>query len=112
MNGIAIAISLRSLFGAGFSVRYVSCEQLQILYTERFMLMPFFFQGETKYTFVEDLKNPHSVTILIKGPYKHTLAQTKDAIRDGLRAIKNAIDDGSLVPGAGAFEVRVHCNSE
>ena len=65
----------------------------------------YLFQGETKYTFVEDLKNPHSVTILIKGPYKHTLTQTKDAIRDGLRAIKNALDDGSLVPGAGAFEV-------
>jgi len=61
--------------------------------------------GETKYTFVEDLKNPLSVTILIKGPYKHTLVQTKDAIRDGLRAIKNALDDASLVPGAGAFEV-------
>jgi len=61
--------------------------------------------GETKYTFVEDLKNPRSVTILIKGPYKHTLVQTKDAIRDGLRAIMNALNDASLVPGAGAFEV-------
>ena len=25
------------------------------------------FQGEDKFTFVEDVKNPHSVTILIKG---------------------------------------------
>merc|ERR1711970_130481 len=64
--------------------------------------------GETKYTFVEDLKNPLSVTILIRGPYKHTLVQTKDAIRDGLRAIKNAMDDASLVPGAGAFEVAAY----
>ena len=61
-------------------------------------------QGDDKYTFVEELKNPRSVTILIKGPYKHSLQQTKDAIRDGLRAIKNTIDDGALVPGAGAFE--------
>lgn len=29
----------------------------------------------------------------------------KDAVRDGLRAIKNAIDDGAIIPGAGAFEV-------
>jgi len=29
--------------------------------------------GEEKYTFVEDLKNPRSVTVLLKGPYKHTL---------------------------------------
>lgn len=29
----------------------------------------------------------------------------KDAVRDGLRAIKNAIDDRAVIPGAGAFEV-------
>ena len=32
-------------------------------------------------------------------------SQIKDALRDGLRAVKNAIEDGALVPGAGAFEV-------
>lgn len=64
--------------------------------------------GEDKFTFVEDVKNPYSVTILIKGPNKHTLTQIKDAIHDGLRAVKNALDDGALVPGAGAFEVAVH----
>ena len=26
-------------------------------------------------------------------------------MRDGLRAVKNTLDDGALVPGAGAFEV-------
>jgi chaperonin GroEL (HSP60 family) len=53
-------------------------------------------QGENKYTFVEECKFPQSVTILVKGPNKHTLTQIKDAIRDGLRAVKNAIDDGEL----------------
>ncbi|XP_059474743.1 T-complex protein 1 subunit zeta [Neocloeon triangulifer] len=61
--------------------------------------------GEDKFTFVEECKNPQSVTILMKGPNKHSLVQMKDAVRDGLRAIKNTIDDGCLVPGAGAFEV-------
>jgi T-complex protein 1 subunit zeta len=61
--------------------------------------------GENKYTFIEDCKNPLSVTILIKAPNKYTLAQIKDAIHDGLRAIKNSIDDGAVVPGAGAFEI-------
>lgn len=28
-----------------------------------------------------------------------------DAVRDGLRAVKNVIEDGSVVAGAGAFEV-------
>lgn len=48
------------------------------------------------------------MTILIKGPDKHTLSQIKDAVRDGTRAIKNSIDDGALIPGAGAFEVEAH----
>ncbi|KAL0267091.1 UNVERIFIED_CONTAM: hypothetical protein PYX00_009452 [Menopon gallinae] len=64
--------------------------------------------GETKYTFVEQCKIPKSVTILIKGPDKHTLSQIKDAVRDGTRAIKNSIDDGALIPGAGAFEIEAH----
>ena len=57
------------------------------------------FQGENKYTFVEECKNPRSVTILIKGPNNHTIVQIKDAIRDGLRAVKNAIEDGKLQGG-------------
>jgi len=61
--------------------------------------------GEEKYTFVEDVANPNSCTILIKGPNDYTIAQIKDAVRDGLRAVKNAIDDSALVPGAGAFEI-------
>ncbi|GFY82879.1 TCP-1/cpn60 chaperonin family protein [Actinidia rufa] len=62
--------------------------------------------GEEKYTFVENVKNPHSCTILIKGPNDHTIAQIKDAaVRDGLRAVKNTIEDESVVLGAGAFEV-------
>lgn len=61
--------------------------------------------GEEKYTFVEDVQNPRSCTVLIKGPADYTLAQIKDAIRDGLRAVKNTIEDGAIIPGAGAFEV-------
>jgi len=61
--------------------------------------------GEEKYTFVEDAKDPKSVTLLIKGPNAHTIQQIQDALRDGLRAVKNALDDDGLIPGAGAFEV-------
>uniref|UniRef100_A0A9L0R804 Chaperonin containing TCP1 subunit 6B n=1 Tax=Equus caballus TaxID=9796 RepID=A0A9L0R804_HORSE len=63
--------------------------------------------GEEKFTFIEDCVNPRSVTLLVKGPNKHTLTQIKDAIRDGLRAVKNAIEDGCVVPGAGAVEVAI-----
>merc|ERR1712223_182033 len=64
--------------------------------------------GENKFTFVEECKNPRSVTILLRAGNKHTLTQMKDAVRDGLRAVKNALDDGCAVPGAGSYEVAVH----
>jgi len=61
--------------------------------------------GEEKYTFIEGVKNPRSCTILIKAPNEHTIAMIKDAIRDGLRSVKNVYDDKSVVPGAGSFEI-------
>ena len=61
--------------------------------------------GEEKYTFIEDVKDPKSVTLLIKGPNQHTITQITDAVRDGLRSVYNMIVDGSVVPGAGAFQV-------
>lgn len=64
--------------------------------------------GEEKYTFVEGSKDLHSATILIKAAAKHTMIQIKDAVYDGLRAVKNALEDQALVPGAGAFEIAAY----
>lgn len=61
--------------------------------------------GEEKYTFVEEVREPKSVTLLIKGPNAYIMTQINDALRDGLRSVKNALEDNSLVPGAGAFEI-------
>lgn len=61
--------------------------------------------GDDKYTFIEGVENPFSCTILIKGPNDYQIAQTKEAIRDGLRAIKNTMEDKCVVPGGGAFEI-------
>mmetsp|Transcript_18184 Transcript_18184/g.39636 ORF Transcript_18184/g.39636 Transcript_18184/m.39636 type:complete len:544 (+) Transcript_18184:197-1828(+) len=61
--------------------------------------------GEEKYTFVEDCEKAQSCTMLLQGPNTHSLTQAKDAIKDGLRALKNALEDGAVVSGAGAFEV-------
>jgi len=60
--------------------------------------------GDDKFTFVEDVKNAKSCSILIKGPNSHTIEQLKDAVRDGLMAVKNTVDDQAVVAGAGAFE--------
>lgn len=61
--------------------------------------------GDDKYTFIEGCKNPTSCTILVRGPTDHAIRQILDAIHDGLRAVKNVIEDKVLIPGAGAFEV-------
>ena len=49
---------------------------------------------EEKFTFVEDVKEPRSVTLLIKGPNTYTTTQIHDTLRGGLRSVKNALDDG------------------
>lgn len=61
--------------------------------------------GEDHWTYIEDVKDPRSVTILMRGPNNHTLKQMQDAVRDGLRAVNNALEDGAAIPGAGALEI-------
>ncbi|RVX72402.1 T-complex protein 1 subunit zeta [Exophiala mesophila] len=61
--------------------------------------------GEEKYTFVEEVKDPKSVTLLIKGPNQHTITQITDAVRDGLRSVYNTVVDECVVPGAGSFQI-------
>ncbi|TKR75719.1 hypothetical protein L596_016971 [Steinernema carpocapsae] len=65
--------------------------------------------GEDKYTFIEDCKDPKSVTLLLKGPNKHSIVRIKDALHDGLRAVFNTLVDQAVVPGAGAFEIAAYC---
>jgi T-complex protein 1 subunit zeta len=44
----------------------------------------------------------------LQGPNEHSITQAKDAIKDGLRALKNALEDQAVVPGAGAFEIAAY----
>eukprot|EP00796_Vickermania_ingenoplastis_P004193 gene4193-3031_t len=64
--------------------------------------------GDENYTFVEDVKQGQSCSLIVKGPNDHTIAQIKDAIRDGLRAVKNAYECRAVLAGAGAFEVALY----
>jgi len=66
--------------------------------------------GEEVYTFLEGVKNPFSCTILVKGAHKHVIAQILEAVRDGTRAVSNALTDGTLVPGSGGFETLAHAD--
>ena len=44
-----------------------------------------------KFTFIDDIKDPKSVTILSKGPNQHTITQVTDAVRDGLPSVVSQI---------------------
>ena len=50
--------------------------------------------GEDKYCFVEEVNNPFSCTLLLKGPNQQVVSQLKDAARDGLRAVKVEMSAG------------------
>jgi len=64
--------------------------------------------GEDAFTFIEGCKNATSCTILVRGQNDYTIRQVMDALRDGLRAVVNVIEDGCVIPGAGAFEIAAH----
>jgi len=64
--------------------------------------------GDDSFTFIEQVKHGNSCTLFLRGSNDHTIAQLKDATRDGLRAVKNVLDDKAVVPGAGCFEVMLH----
>lgn len=59
--------------------------------------------GEDKFTYVTECAEPKAATILIKGLTNHVVQQTKDAVRDGMRAVSNVLKDEAIVPGGGAF---------
>jgi len=63
------------------------------------------FASLSPHTHVRNKPNTH-----ILGPNPHTIRQINDAIRDGLRAVKNVIEDKCVIVGAGAFEVAAHAH--
>jgi len=67
---------------------------------------------DDKFTFIEGVQNAHSCTLLVKGSNDHGISQMKDALRDGLRAVQNTLEDEAVVPGAGAFELAAHVHLE
>uniref|UniRef100_A0A2K5Q4C0 Chaperonin containing TCP1 subunit 6A n=1 Tax=Cebus imitator TaxID=2715852 RepID=A0A2K5Q4C0_CEBIM len=67
--------------------------------------------GEEKFTFIEKCNNPRSVTLLIKGPNKHTLTQIKDAVRDGLRAAEALMKYKPSVKGRAQLGVQAFADA-
>jgi len=63
--------------------------------------------GEERYTIVDEVQNPKSVTLLVKGPNDYTIAQINEAIHGGLMAVQQTMRDQFLLPGACAVELAI-----
>jgi len=64
-------------------------------------------QGEEALTYVRGCKNPHAVTILLRGGTPHIIDETERAIRDGLGDVIAALKSGTIVAGGGAIEAEL-----
>lgn len=58
-----------------------------------------------KYVFIDEVKEPKAVSIVIGGMTELSMNLTEVGVRDGLRALKQAINDGKVLPGAGATQI-------
>ena len=55
--------------------------------------------------FVQDVKDPKSVSIILRGGTQHVVDEIERAIEDSIGVVRTVLDDGKVVPGGGAPEV-------
>jgi thermosome len=63
--------------------------------------------GEDKLVYIRECKNPKAVTIVIRGGTEHVVDEAEHSLHDALCVVRNAIEDGKIVPGGGAPEAEV-----
>ncbi len=63
--------------------------------------------GEDKLVYIRECKNPKAVTIVVRGGTEHVVDEAERSLHDALCVVRNAIEDGKIVPGGGAPEAEV-----
>ena len=63
--------------------------------------------GDDKMVFVEECSDPKSVCILLRGGTERVVDESERAFRDAICVVRDAIEDGKVVPGGGAPEIEV-----
>ncbi|MGQ9640737.1 MAG: thermosome subunit beta [Candidatus Bathycorpusculaceae bacterium] len=63
--------------------------------------------GEDKLVYIRECKNPKAVTVVIRGGTEHVVDEAERSLHDALCVVRNAIEDGKIVPGGGAPEAEV-----
>jgi thermosome len=63
--------------------------------------------GKDKMIFVEECKNPKSISILIRGGTRHVIEDIERAMKNVLNVLKNTIEEPFILAGAGAAEIEL-----
>ncbi|MHC1631093.1 MAG: thermosome subunit alpha [Methanotrichaceae archaeon] len=58
-------------------------------------------------TFIEECKNPKSVSIILRGGTEHVVDELERGMHDAFRVVGVALEDGLLVAGGGAPEIEL-----
>lgn len=61
--------------------------------------------GEDKMVFVEECKNPRSISILIRGGLERMVDEAERAMNDALNVVADILEEGHIVAGGGAPEI-------
>ncbi len=57
--------------------------------------------------FVEECKDPKSVTLLIRGSTEHVVDEIERAVEDAIGVVAATVEDGKVVAGGGAAEIAI-----
>lgn len=60
--------------------------------------------GEDKLVYVRECKDPHAVTVVIRGGSDHVVDEAERSFHDAICVVRNAIEDHKVVAGGGAPE--------
>ncbi|MGC8610449.1 MAG: thermosome subunit beta [Thermoplasmata archaeon] len=63
--------------------------------------------GNDYMTFVRGCKDPHAVSILIRGGTEHVIAEVERALQDAIKVVGVTLEEGLAVPGGGAVETEL-----
>ena len=60
--------------------------------------------GDDKLVYVRECKDPHAVTVVIRGGSEHVVDEAERSFHDAICVVRNAIEDHKIVAGGGAPE--------
>jgi len=63
--------------------------------------------GDDKLVYVRECKNPRAVTVVVRGGTEHVVDEAERSLHDALCVVRNAVEDGKIVPGGGAPEAEI-----